>query len=145
MQCESSCNMLLEDQGSGLSFLPVVVRKDSVPLCPYYVSLSLPCLCCLRRLRYEQHIHSVALDWYSISAVILTCITLSFPGMYSNAASLKTIGSSDTSKTTKTSFSIFSRRFSCCLYSLWFNIQQSTTCTRKHTEMLRTVVHTHRN
>lgn len=45
---------------------------------------------------------------------------------------IKTSGSSDTSKTTQTSFRIFSRRFTCCLYSLWFNIQQSTTCTSKH-------------
>lgn len=47
---------------------------------------------------------------------------------------IKTIGSSDTSKTTKTSFSIFSRRFACCLYSLWFNIQRGSTCTHKHGE-----------
>lgn len=31
---------------------------------------------------------------------------------------IKTIGSADTSKTTQTSFSIFSRQFSCCLQSV---------------------------
>lgn len=55
-----------------------------------YVSLSLPCLCGLCRLQYAQHIHSVALLVQYLSAVILTCINLSFPGcICSNAASLK--------------------------------------------------------
>ena len=39
-QYTCSGTLLLEDQGSGLSVLPVVLRE--VPLCPYYVSVSLP-------------------------------------------------------------------------------------------------------
>lgn len=80
--------MLLEVQDSGLSFLPVELRKDLGPLCPSYVSLSLPWLCSLCRLLLRTtHLLSRLLQY--LSAVILTCITLSFPGMYSIAASLK--------------------------------------------------------
>lgn len=55
---------------------------------------------------------------------------------------IKTIGSSDTSKTTQTSFSIFSRQFSCNLYSFCGLIfsQQRTMCTRKHA---KTSAHKH--
>lgn len=68
-----------------------------------------------------------------MSNVTQTCIHLIISWHVQHCCLIKTIGSSDTSKTTKTSFSNFSRWRRCCLYSLWFNIQQSTTCTRKHT------------
>lgn len=68
--------------------------------------------------------------WYSIRYSNLYNLIISWH--VQRGCLIKTIGSSDTSKTTKTSFRIFSRRFTCCLYSLWFNIQHSTTCTSKH-------------
>lgn len=123
--------MLLEDQGSGLSFLPVVLRV--MTLCPYYVSLSLPWLCSVD----SDKNNTSTLQFYTGTVTICrysNLYNLIISWHMQQCCLIKTIGSSDTSKTTKTSFSIFSRWFSCCLYSLWFNIQQSTTCTRKHTK-----------
>lgn len=58
----------------------------------HFVPMS-DCLChgCVARVdsENEQHIHSVASLVQYLSAVILTCTTLSFPGICSNAASLK--------------------------------------------------------
>lgn len=84
------------------------------------------------RLRYERQPYLCALTVHVPLFSNLCDLIISWHVL--QRCLIKTIGSSDTSKTTKTSFSIFSRRLACCLYSLWFNIQRGTTCAHKHGE-----------